>query len=121
MIALAGSSQLTTGFERPKEGFSGYALSVCAKRVGCSEGDGLTSSFDLPRNASPSIIDAVSIERANFANFFSLISSFSPTGKTNLPSGRLMPQIAQSKSLFLLSAVIGIGNLVTSPLDDVVL
>jgi hypothetical protein len=69
MIALAGSSQLTTALGGLKERFLDYALSVGAKLVGCSEGDGLTPSFDLPRNASPSIIDAVSIERANFDNF----------------------------------------------------
>src|SRR5262245_44379233 len=68
-----------------------------------------------------SIRDSFSNKCANLANFSSLIPAFAPEGNTNFPSGRLMPQIVQSKSVFLPSAVIGIGNRVTSPLDDVVL
>src|SRR5262249_11639998 len=77
--------------------------------------------FDLSGNANFSTTPSVSIKRVNFDNSSLLNHSFSPAGKTNTPSGRLIPQIVQSKSLFLLSAVIGIGNLITIPFDDAVL
>src|SRR5262249_46877524 len=63
---------------------------------------------------------SVSTKRARRNSLASLAPSLAPVGNTNLPSGRLRPQIVQSRSLFLPSAVIGMGNLLTSPFGNIV-
>src|SRR5262249_13609468 len=65
-----------------------------------------------------SISDSASVSRANCDTNSWLISLL---WSTNLPSGRLMAQFVQTRSALLPSAVIGVGNLVTRPLRDVVL